>query len=639
MPRTGDEETDLAAPNARTRTGSRRYSRLRRIDGRHPFQRAAPGAYVAYRARRRHDTRVAYVNFELAREMGLLAASHPDRLTAGLRDALLDTFGLVILNEYDYLHRTKVAEEDLLPHAYMATRYLQLQHPDKRGLSSGDGRSIWNGCVRHRGVTWDVSSCGTGVTRLSPATSQHKRFFETGNWISSYGCGTAAIEEGINAALMAEIFHRNGIATERVLAVLALPNGLAINVRAAPCLLRPSHFFVHLARGDLAALRETVDFYIDRRIANGDWPDLPKPDCESHRATRYAHFARQAALTFGRVTARFESDYVFCWLDWDGDNILADGGIIDYGSVRQFGLCHREYRFDDSDRFSTTLLEQRSKARQIVQKHAQIRDYLIRGERPTLAEFDDDPILQLFDDEFSRTRTARLLERIGFDAEESAMLTRDEISSVRRLQRVFSSFERARSSRGLVKVPDGITWNAVYCLSDVLRELPIRYSTRLDGVASPASRDAWLLAPREFLDLALSDYASDRDAELTDHRARMAREFQRAYVDLIDAVARRSGATRREILGRLARRTPILNPHDRITGDAVDHAASQLLGRRPRLSPESIHRLIQAFVDDQDQDPKRFEARAKAGATRLSAAEKRVLLRMRRIAREFREGL
>lgn len=639
MPRAGDEETDLAVPNARKRTGSRRYARLRGIDGRHPFQRAAPGAYVPYRARRRHDTRVAYVNFDLAREMGLLPARHPDRVTEALRTALRDTFGLVILNEYDYLNRTPVREEDLLPHPYMATRYLQLQHPDKRGLQSGDGRSIWNGCVRHRGTTWDVSSCGTGVTRLSPATSQHKRFFETGNWLTSYGCGTAAIEEGINAALMAEIFHRNGIATERVLAVLALPGGLAINVRAAPCLLRPSHFFVHLARGDVEGLRETVDFYIDRRIENGDWRDLPRPTGEPERRQRYEHFAREAARTFGRVAARFESDYVFCWMEWDGDNILADGGIIDYGSVRQFGLFHREYRFDDSDRFSTTILEQRRKARHIVQKHAQIRDYLITGVRPTLPQLDHDPVLQLFDDEFSRVKTTRLLERVGFGAGEIDLLVRDEAAAVKRLQRAFSSFERARSSRGVVKVPDGITWNAVYCLSDVLRDLPIRYAACFEGASETPSRDALMLEPRAFLDLALSDYASSRDRELTEHRARMAREFQRAYLDLVDAVARQTGSSRRRTIEGLAARTPILNPYDRITGDAVDHAAGRLLGRRPRLSPESIHRLIQAFVDDQDQDPERFVARAKSGEQRLSSVERRVLRSMRRIARDFREGL
>jgi len=126
--------------------------------------------------------------------------------------------------------------------SYMATRYLQLQHPGRLGMTSGDGRSIWNGRIRHRGTTWDVSSCGTGVTRLCPATAETQLFFPTGNARTDYGCGTAALAEGINAALMSEVFHRNGIATERVLAVLALPSGLAINVRAAPRLLASNTF-------------------------------------------------------------------------------------------------------------------------------------------------------------------------------------------------------------------------------------------------------------------------------------------------------------------------------------------------------------------------------------------------------------
>lgn len=628
----------MAAATPRKRARPRPYARLRRIDGRHPLKRAAPSAYVSYPARRRHDTRVAYVNFGLAREMGLIPADHPDRLTAGLRNALLETFGLVILNEYDYLNRTCVQAGDRLPHSYMATRYLQLQHPDKRGLSSGDGRSIWNGCVRHKGTTWDVSSCGTGVTRLCPATSQHKTFFQTGNWLASYGCGTAAIEEGINAALMSEVFHRNGIATERVLAVIGLPSGLAINVRAARSLLRPSHFFVHLARDDGEALRETVDFFIDRRVENGDFPELPPPTTKARRERRYGYFAEDAARTFARVTARFESDYVFCWLDWDGDNILADGGIIDYGSVRQFGLYHREYQFDDGDRMSTTIPEQRRKARHIVQKYAQIRDMLVTGERPRLDALADDPVLAVFDEEFARTRTALLLEKVGFDADTAECLAEHERGAILRFQRVFSSFERARSSRGKQRVPDGINWNAVYCMADVLRELPSRYAESSGREGAPPDEEALLLPPRALLDIALSDYASARDRQMTDHRARMARELQRAYLALVEAAARHVGTDRTAALRALAERAPIRNPEARITGDAIDHATGKVLGHRPGLSPESVYRLVCAFTDDQDQSPERASGRTRGGY-RLSHAERRLLDRMRNIARELREGL
>jgi transcriptional regulator with XRE-family HTH domain len=57
--------------------------------------------------------------------------------------------------------------------------------------------------------------------------------------------------------------------------------------------------------------------------------------------------------------------------------VLANGksefiGIIDYGSVRQFGIRHDKYRYDDVERFSTNLNEQKNKARLIVQVFAQL---------------------------------------------------------------------------------------------------------------------------------------------------------------------------------------------------------------------------------------------------------------------------
>ena len=227
---------------------------------------------MTYPARRRRDSEVAFFNFGLAREIGLLPARHPDEIPASLERALLDSFSLVIVNEWDQEHGNMPPARDRREHPYMATRYLQLQHPDKRGFNSGDGRSIWNGLIRGRTGRWDVSSCGTGVTRLCPATSALGRFFETGNEITDYGCGTAHIEEGIGAALMSEVFAANGVRTERVLAVLSLPSGQAINVRVAPNLLRPSHFFGLLRRRDDEGLRRCVLYYADREIQDGRWP-------------------------------------------------------------------------------------------------------------------------------------------------------------------------------------------------------------------------------------------------------------------------------------------------------------------------------------------------------------------------------
>ena len=70
---------------------------------------------------------------------------------------------------------------------------------------------------------------------------------------------------------------------------------------------------------------------------------------------------------------------------------------------RPTGVFQREYRFDDGPRWSTTIAEQRRKARYIARCFAQIRDFLILGRKPTLAALSRDPALELFDAEFELT--------------------------------------------------------------------------------------------------------------------------------------------------------------------------------------------------------------------------------------------
>jgi len=606
---------------ARQPTPERSYRRFRRLDGRHPWKRDVPLGYVDYAARRRRGGRVVWFNFDLAREMGLLPRDHEPRLTPGLAREILRTFGLQIINEWDLEHGVRVPARDRLPGTYMATRYLQLQHPDRRGESSGDGRSVWNGTLTCRGVTWDVSSCGTGVTRLCPATALEKRFFKTGNRYASYGCGTAALAEGISSALMSETFHRNGIPTERVLAVIAYGKGFGVTVRAARCLLRPSHLFVHLRRGDLASLRAAADFYVRRRIANGDWPVLAG-------ARRWRFLAEDAARSFARAAALFESEYVFVWLDWDGDNVLADGAIIDYGSVRQFGLFHREYRFEDVDRMSTSIVEQRRKARALVRSFVQIRELLLTGRKPPLASLSRDPALALFDATFERERVRLLLRRIGLPPDLAPRLLRREAARIERFRRAHAWFERARSSRGPEKVADGISWNAVYCTRDLLRELPARLCAGLES-----------LGAREILEIAASSYASRADRRPTPARLRRARELQRAYLELLGAAARESGTSLEALLADVARRSAQLNRADRITGDAIDYATARLVRNRLALGPARLQRLMDRFVRSQDRDPDRAAAPAGEAERALRGRSRRVFDGLLDLVHRCREGL
>jgi hypothetical protein len=560
------------------------YEAFARIDGRHPYRDAVPGGHVDYRARRRHDGEVAYFNYGLAREMGLLPSSHPDRMLPALRAAILEAFAIVIVNEYDLAHGVRVPARDLLPHPYMATRYLQLQHPGRRGTTSGDGRSVWNGAWRHAGVTWDISSCGTGVTCLCPATAATRRFYKTGSRTASYGCGTASVEEGLAAAVMSEVLHRNGIPTERVLAVIAFPGGFAVNVRAARNLLRPSHLFAPLKQNDLARLRRAVDYAIVRERRNGALAST-RADVHGYRA-----FAEATARAFGRTAAIFEREYVFCWLDWDGDNVLLDGSIVDYGSVRQFGLYHREYRYDDGPRWSTTIPEQKAKARAIVRCFAQITDALVSGQRRPLTAFSRSPLLAVFDAEFAETKDRLLLRHAGFDLKTETLLLTRARPLVARFDRAHRWFETARSARGRVPVPDGITWDAVYSTRDLLRELPRIYA-----------RDPQPLAAEIVLDLAASSYASRADRRPSPSRRRRAREFQAAYLALVRRAARLTGRPMGDLLAGAATRGAAINAYARVTGDAIAHAAARLARSRKSLGPDGLYDVIERFAQRQSK--------------------------------------
>jgi hypothetical protein len=316
-------------------------------------------------------------------------------------------------------------------------------------------------------------------------------------------------------------------------------------------------------------------------------------------------------------------------MSWDGDNILADGGIIDYGSVRQFGLYHREYRYDDGPRWSTTIPEQKAQARRMVRTAVQIREYLRTGRRPALDSLDGDPTLALFDAEFEAQRDRLLLRQIGFDRPAVEALFRHDRQLLRRFDRVLRSFERARSVRGPIPTRDGITWDAVYCVRDLLRELPVR----LAATGRP-------FAPREFLQVALSHYASRRDRVPTRYRLARARAFQRLYGTLIARAARRTGRRRDAVLRLVAARSATINRAARITGDSIVWAAQVLTRQRHRVAPVALQAAITRFIDGNTLDPDRPVARRDptTGAS-VRCPEDRLVRRMAQGVHHWRHGI
>jgi len=599
------------------------YEGFDRINGLHPFKSAVPGGYVDYAVKTRHGGEVFYFNFALAEEMGLLPDGDHHVLNKKLNEKLLETFSIEVINEYDVEHGVVVPPGEIRAEKYMATRYLQLQHPGRTGLTSGDGRSIWNGCFTGKGITWDVSSCGTGVTCLSPAAAHAGWHFKSGDKNASYGSGRGDLLDGVGAALMSDVFHRSHLATERTLLLIGYPDGTSVNVRVAKNLLRPAHFFHHLKQGQYERLKGAVDFYIDRQIENREWPVV-------RGKARYSAMLEHIAHSFGRLAARLESDYIFCWMDWDGDNILSDGGIIDYGSLRQFGLFHHEYRYDDADRMSTTITEQKNKAKYIVQTFAQLTDYLLRGVKRPIKEFSRAPAIKTFLEVFVRTRNELLLNKMGFRDSHVDLFLDDQsnVKLVDEFRRIFSTFERAKSRRGIYAVGDGISWDAVFCMRDILRELPVWFQSGGD----------WMSA-EHFIDVMRSDYADEGDVRVTPYRRRQAQGFQKRYWQIVEQISLLTGESEDEMIAAMANRTAVINRYERVTGDALIYVAKQLIKLDKSVSKAVLHQMFDGFVEQQVLIPEVVEKLAHGASPQKVVCKNKGYQRLFKVIRECREGI
>lgn len=604
------------------------YSKkFRLLNGQHPFKEQLPEQCVEYRARTRKSGKVLVFNFALAKEMGLIPKDHPHQMNSELEAEILKTFSLVIINEYDQIHGLKFPEEEIRPHTYMATRYLQLQHPNKQGKTSGDGRSIWNGRIKNQGKTWDVSSSGTGATQLSPATHLQKKFFKTGDPTISYGCGYSEVEEGLSTLFFSEVLNLNGHDTERVLAIIEYSKGISINVRAHPNLLRPSHFFGPLKQSNHAVLNNMFAYYMNLKSTDSNWHDLPK-----NKKHQYDYFLKKQTTIFAEMAAKFESDYIFCWLDWDGDNILMDGGIVDYGSIRQFGLFHHEYRFDDVERFSTNIKEQKSKAKYIVQTFCQLIDFIKTGQKKGLDEFSSSPYLSLFDDCFENKKKELLLIKIGFSLDEAQYLMSAQNKIISEFIKAYQYFERAKSSLGPEEVEDGINWNAIFCMRDILRELPQLMS--LTGLKPIPDED--------FINIIKSSYATPEDLKLTSYKRSKIKDFQVTYIKLINSLtsyyksSNQSFDLDKELL-KITMRSSIINKYDRVTGDSITTIVHEMMNKKPKMKPDDYDKVLSDFIDYQNLNPSLVtnKKRRYGNESYRSKFSRKVF----EIVRDYREGL
>ena len=570
------------------------YEKFNEIDGGHPWRDVSPDGYIDYQARYRPHGRVLYFNFPLAKEMGLIPSDHPPHIDKDLEQVILDTFSLQIINEYDLHHGKKYPPESIKPHPYMATRYLQIQHRNKQGKTSGDGRSIWNGCLKNDNLVFDISSRGTGATILSPGAQYAEGVVATGDNSYGYSSGLADLDEMLGSAVMSEIFYRQGIPTERCLAVIGFPDTTAIGVRSAPNLIRPAHIFRYLKQGRHAELKASVDYFINREVENGFW-EVPREGDE-----RYTKALDYFARSYARLAALLEEEYIFNWLSWDGDNMLASGAILDYGSIRQFAAKHDKYRYKDVDRYSASLAEQRGWARSLVQAFAQVMAFVQSGVKENLNTFKNADCLRVFDEAFASEREQRMLWRIGFTPEQITYLMTNARKEIGDFDRSLSYFEDRKVRKGIEKLPDGFTHNPVFLIRNLLRLLPAYY------VAQTISRsdDTSAYMPVDiFCRIMAASYVGKKDLEATSGTAAQVKTFQECYLRLVAAL----GGPFDMILKTLQERSAIINHRHRITGDAVTWIIEEVIAMKGKIRIDGLQEAIDAFIDSQVLIPGKWQ--------------------------------
>ena len=558
------------------------YSRFDLLDGQHPWQDVVPEGHILYPTRELKEGDVAYFNFKLAKEMGLIPKNHPNKMTRKLQKKLLETFSLRIVNEYDEKNNIKYHPSVMKKHGFMATRYLQLQHVDKTGRTSGDGRCIWNGCIEFNGKMWDVSSRGTGVTALAPGAVEAGEPLESGNTDFGYGCGLADIDELIGSAIMAESFYNNGINTERMLCVIDIGKNAGIGVRAGQNLIRPAHLFNFLKQGEYEPLKRATDYLIERQHKNGEW------EFATSHPRKYEMMLQEMCETFAFFAALLDRDYIFAWLDWDGDNVLANGGIIDYGSIRQFGLRHDQYRYDDVDRFSTNLNEQAAKAKQIVQAFAQLADFLKNKKKRPIGEFSSHPILDQFDESFEYYSLGRFLAQIGFKEEDQEKILDQQYEEVRDLYKSFNVLESTKTYKKLEKVADGLNRPAILNMRKGLQHLIEHYQTNTEAPKAD-----------EFFEIIIAKSAVGQDRRMRPATKSNINEFFRRYHALVVP-----HMTKTKIRGFETRSEKVNRP-DRITGDGLIHVVEKIMKvwKHGRTEPDFVQKAIENMISDQSPQP------------------------------------
>src|SRR5262249_26778825 len=141
----------------------------------------------------------------------------------------------------------------------------------------------------------------------------------------------------------------------------------------------------------------------------------------------------------------------------------------------------------------------------------------------------------VFDKAFDDERAYRILWRIGFDPDQISQLLKHAQDEIKNFHKGLSYFEDLKISRGIERLPDGLTHKPIFLIRSLLRLLPAYLLAQC--IQDVDQEDAYM-PPETFCNTMAASYVSRKDLKLSPTRVNHVKNLQRSYLKLIAAVGK-----------------------------------------------------------------------------------------------------
>jgi hypothetical protein len=202
---------------------------------------------------------------------------------------------------------------------------------------------------------------------------------------------------------------------------------------------------------------------------------------------------------------------------------------------------------------------------------------------------------------------------------------------IQEFHRALSYFEDLKVSRGMEKLPDGVTHRPVFLIRNLLRLLPGYYSSQT--ILAVDDETAYM-ADDVFCRVMAASYVGKRDLQRVTSRRSHIKNFQRRYLELVAAL----GEPLDETLRVLQERSAVINHRHRLTGDSLVAIIEEIIALRGKGKRASLQEALDAFIDSQVLLPERWLP-VEPGQLKLKTIKSQLLVMMQENLEQHKESV